>query len=61
MRVYLRGNTSVWIKAPQAAASAARKIPWKKLSGTSGQIPARTRVIINSKNLNRLVRALKNK
>lgn len=61
MPIYPRGNTSVWIKAPQAVASAARKIPWKKLSGTAGQIPSRTRVIINSRNLNRLIRTLQGK
>jgi hypothetical protein len=61
MPIYPRGKTSVWIKTPQWVASGARKIPWKKLSGTSGQIPARTRTVINSRALNAVVRRIQGK
>jgi hypothetical protein len=59
MRIDPRGSTSVWIKTSQGVATLARRVPWKRLSGTKGQLPSRTKTIINSKTLNHLVRLVR--
>jgi hypothetical protein len=59
MPIWPVGNNAVFIKTPQAIGTAARRIPWSRLSGTAGQIPARTRTIITSPAFNRLLRNLK--